>query len=101
MDESNQSKGKGLGANAQNVGKSKGKSTSSKQEAKNEGSANSNDQEVLFNLPAGLKYKLPGKRQRVVLGTIVIALNALLVLAVLLYFYNPSFQDFIYNVGRE
>ncbi len=58
-------------------------------------------QEVLLNLPAGLKYRMPGKRQRMVIGSIVIGLNILLLIAVLLYFYNPSFQDFIYNVGRE
>ena len=59
-----------------------------------------NDPDVLVNLPAGMKYKVPGKRQRVIIGSIVIGLNALLVISVLVYFYNPSFQDFIYNVGR-
>tara|TARA_B100000579_G_C22427246_1_gene663573 strand:+ start:65 stop:340 length:276 start_codon:yes stop_codon:yes gene_type:complete len=58
------------------------------------------DSDVLVNLPAGLKYKVPGKRQRVIIGSIVIGLNVLLVLSVLIYFYNPSFQDFIYNFGR-
>ena len=57
--------------------------------------------EVLLNLPAGLKYRMPGQRQRVLIGSIVVGLNVLLVLAVVLYFYNPAFQDFIYNVGRE
>ena len=60
-----------------------------------------NDQDVLVNLPAGLKYKVPGKRQRVIIGSIVIGLNVLLVISVLVYFYNPSFQDFIYNFGRS
>ena len=59
-----------------------------------------NDPDVLVNLPAGMKYKVPGKRQRVIIGSIVIGLNALLVISVLVYFYNPTFQDFIYNVGR-
>ncbi len=59
-----------------------------------------NDPDVLVNLPAGLKYKVPGKRQRVIIGSIVIGLNVLLVISVLVYFYNPSFQDFIYNFGR-
>ena len=59
-----------------------------------------NDSDVLVNLPAGLKYKVPGKRQRVIIGSIVIGLNVLLVISVLVYFYNPSFQDFIYNFGR-
>ncbi len=58
------------------------------------------DPDVLVNLPAGLKYKVPGKRQRVIIGSIVIGLNVLLVISVLVYFYSPSFQDFIYNFGR-
>ena len=60
-----------------------------------------NDPDVLVNLPAGLKYKVPGKRQRVIIGSIVIGLNVLLVISVLLYFYSPSFQDFVYNFGRS
>ena len=59
------------------------------------------DPDVLVNLPAGLKYKVPGKRQRVIIGSIVIGLNVLLVISVLVYFYSPSFQDFIYNFGRS
>ena len=59
------------------------------------------DPDVLVNLPAGMKYKVPGKRQRVIIGSIVIGLNVLLVISVLVYFYNPSFQDFIYNFGRS
>tara|TARA_B100001029_G_C15008395_1_gene422598 strand:+ start:825 stop:1100 length:276 start_codon:yes stop_codon:yes gene_type:complete len=59
-----------------------------------------NDPDVLVNLPAGLKYKVPGKRQRVIIGSLVIGLNVLLVISVLVYFYIPSFQDFIYNFGR-
>ena len=58
------------------------------------------DPDVLVNLPAGLKYKVPGKRQRVIIGSIVIGLNVLLVISVLVYFYNPSFQEFVYNFGR-
>ena len=59
------------------------------------------DSDVLVNLPAGLKYKVPGKRQRVLIGSIVIGLNLLLVISVLVYFYSPAFQDFIYNFGRS
>ena len=59
------------------------------------------DPDILVNLPAGMKYKVPGKRQRVIIGSIVIGLNVLLVISVLVYFYNPSFQDFIYNFGRS
>ena len=60
----------------------------------------SEDQNVLLNLPAGLKYKIPGRRQRVIIGGIVIGLNALLVICVGLYFYSPAFQEFVYNFGR-
>ena len=58
------------------------------------------DEEVLLNLPAGLKYKMPGKRQRVLIGGIVVGLNILFVLAVVLYFYSPSFQEFVFTFGR-
>ncbi len=60
----------------------------------------STEGEVLLKLPGGWKYQLPGKRQRVILGFLVIGLNVFLVIAVILYFYVPSFQDFVYNVGR-
>ena len=59
------------------------------------------DPDILVNLPAGLKYKVPGKRQRVIIGSIVIGLNVVLVISVLVYFYSPSFQDFVYNFGRS
>ena len=62
--------------------------------------SSSNDPDVLVNLPAGMKYKVPGKRQRVIIGSIVIGLNLLLVIGVVVYFYNPSFQEFVYNFGR-
>ena len=61
---------------------------------------NSEEQEVLLNLPAGLKYKMPGKRQRVAIGSIVVGLNFLFVLGVILYFYSPTFQEFVFNLGR-
>ena len=76
-------------------------SKSKKGKSKNKAESTSDGQEVLLSLPGGFQYKMPGKRQRVVLGSIVIGLNALLLLAVILYFYNPAFQDFIYNVGRD
>ena len=75
--------------------KSKKKSSTSKF------GSESSDEEVLLNLPAGMKYKMPDKKQRVIVGSIVIGLNVLLVISVLLYFYSPTFQDFIYNVGRN
>ena len=65
---------------------------------------NSNDKkpdgEVLLSLPGGFKYQIPGKRQRMILGSVVIGLNVLLVLAVAVYFYSPAFQSFVYNFGR-
>ena len=90
-----------MGSKASNSKKinNKPKGTNKVQEKKFKKSI-SNDPDVLVNLPAGLKYKVPGKRQRVVIGSIVIGLNVLLVIGVLVYFYNPSFQEFIYNFGR-
>tara|TARA_Y100001970_G_C13870634_1_gene668825 strand:+ start:146 stop:457 length:312 start_codon:yes stop_codon:yes gene_type:complete len=70
------------------------KNNSKSQSSKDEG-------EVLLSLPGGLKYNLPGKRQRVLLGSIVVGLNIILVIAVIFYFYSPAFQDFVYNLGRE
>ena len=59
----------------------------------------SEDRDVLIK--AGpLKYKIPGKQQRVIIGSIVLGLNLLLVIAVFVYFKSPAFQDFIYNLGR-
>ena len=76
--------------------KKSAKTTSSKFKSE----SNESGEEVLLKLPGGFKYKMPGKRQRVVIGSIVLGLNCLLLLAVILYFYNPAFKDFIYNVGR-
>ena len=60
-----------------------------------------NDSDVLINLPAGFKYKVPGKRQRFIIGSVVIGLDVLLVISVLVYFCSASFQIFIYNFGRS
>tara|TARA_B100000700_G_C14845913_1_gene761581 strand:+ start:562 stop:828 length:267 start_codon:yes stop_codon:yes gene_type:complete len=68
--------------------------------AKSKSSSNSEKEEVLLNLPAGLKYKMPGKRQRVAIGSIVVGLNLIFVIAVVFYFYSPAFQEFVYNFGR-
>ena len=91
-----------MGSKASNSKKTKDKS---KKTVKVQGDAikasSPKDSDVLVNLPAGLKYKVPGKRQRVIIGSIVIGLNLLLVLTVILYFYSPSFQDFVYNFGRS
>ena len=45
-------------------------------------------------------YTLPGKKQINIFGSIVLALNVILVLLVILYFNNQKFHDFIFNVGR-
>ena len=45
-------------------------------------------------------YTLPGKKQINIFGSVVLALNIILVLLVILYFNNQGFHDFIFNVGR-
>ncbi len=48
----------------------------------------------------GFKYKTPGRRQRIIVASLVLSLNLILALGVILYFKNPAFKDFIFNVGR-
>ncbi len=74
------------------------KSTSKKSKKKNKG----NGSEVnLDEYKVGaFTYKIPGKRQRVIVASLVLGLNLILALGVALYFYNPGFKDFIYNLGR-
>ena len=76
------------------------KKKSKRNSAKSKSPGNSEDQEVLLSLPAGLKYRMPGKRQRVAIGSIVVGLNFLFVIAVILYFYSPAVQEFVFNFGR-
>jgi len=45
-------------------------------------------------------YTLPGKKQINIFGSIVLALNLILILLVVLYLNNQEFHDFIFNVGR-
>ena len=91
-----------MGSKASNSKKSKDKAFKTEKDQGNKFKKSiTKDPDVLVNLPAGLKYKVPGKRQRVIIGSIVIGLNILLVISVLVYFYNPSFQDFVYNFGRS
>ena len=45
-------------------------------------------------------YTLPGKKQINIFGSIVIALNSVLIILVFLYLNNQKFHDFIFNVGR-
>ena len=45
-------------------------------------------------------YTLPGKKQINIFGSIVLALNLILLLLVILYLNNQEFHDFVFNVGR-
>ena len=90
-----------MGSKASNSNNSKDKSKKTEEkQGKQRKFSSQVDPDVVVNLPGGLKYKIPGKRQRVVIGSIVVGLNALLVISVILYFYSPAFQDYVYNVGR-
>ena len=74
---------------------------SKKSSSGDKGASQSNDQEVLLKLPGGFEYKMPGKRQRIIVASIVVGLNFLLLIAVGLYFYVPAFKEFVYNLGRN
>ena len=45
-------------------------------------------------------YTLPGKKQINIFAIIVLSLNFLMILGVILYFKNPTFHEFIFNVGK-
>lgn len=45
-------------------------------------------------------YTLPGKRQINIFAFLVLGLNFSLLIAILLYFKNQSFHDFVFNLGR-
>ena len=45
-------------------------------------------------------YTLPGKKQINIFGSIVLSLNAILLILVILYLKNEEFHDFVFNVGR-
>ena len=45
-------------------------------------------------------YTLPGKKQINIFGSIVLALNLILILLVILYLNNQEFHNFVFNVGR-
>ena len=74
-------------------------SKSKKRNSADNSTSSSSEREVLIKV-GGFEYKTPTKRTRVLLGSLVIGLNVLLVLATALYFYVPAFKDFIYNIGR-
>ena len=75
-------------------------SKSKKNKSRSKFNSDSDSREVLIKV-GGFEYKTPTKKTRVFLGGLVIGLNVTLVLAVVLYFYSPSFHQFIYNVGRN
>ena len=100
MDETKQSSGKGMGDSQATDNYSAEKPRKSKKKIwANKSGATSDSSDVLLKV-GGLEYKAPGKRQRVVLGSIVLAGNVLLILATALYFYSPAFKDFISTVGK-
>ena len=75
-------------------------SKSKKRNTTDNSTSSSSEREVLIKV-GGFEYKTPTKRTRVLLGSLVIGLNLLLVLATALYFYVPAFKDFVYNIGRS
>ncbi len=100
MDETKQSAGQGMGSSKGSDSLSGEKAQKPKKKKWANKSVESNEsQEVLLKV-GSLEYKAPGKRQRVALGAIVLGGNVLLVVASLLYFYNPAFKEFVYNLGR-
>ena len=55
---------------------------------------------IFSRIPKSFTYTLPGQKQRLILGSIVIGLNLLLLGAIYLYFNNPAFKDFVFQIGR-
>ena len=80
MDETKQSSGQGMGSN-QGANKSSGEQSKKSQKKKwtNKSGERAESSEVL-NKVGNLEYKAPGRRQRVILGAIVLGGNLLLVL---------------------
>ncbi len=100
MDETKSTAGEGMGNN-QGAESPSGDQTQKPKKKKwtNKSGTIAEDREVLVKV-GGLEYKAPGRRQRVVLGSIVLGGNLILVLAVILYFYSPQFKEFITTVGK-
>ena len=100
MDKTKTSSGEGMGPDSGKDKSSKGQSQKAeKKKWTNKVVPKTDDREVLLKV-AGLEYKEPGKRQRLIISSVVLAGNLLLVVATLLYFYNPAFKDFISTVGK-
>ena len=76
------------------------KGTPNSSNSKNNSKTKSIDPNVDEYNFAGIKYRTPGKRQRIIVASVVLSLNVLLGLSVLLYFKNPGFKDLIFNLGR-
>ena len=100
MDDTKQSSGLGMGPK-KGANKSVGEQSKKSEKKKwtNRSGMKTESSEVLIKV-GSLEYKAPGRRQRVVLGAIVLGGNLLLVLAAALYFYSPAFKDFVYTLGR-
>ncbi len=100
MDNPKQTPSEGIGFNKDKDGSSQGQSPKTdKKKWTNKVSSKSDGREVLLKV-AGIEYKEPGKRQRLAIASIVLGGNLLLVIATLLYFYNPAFKAFITTVGK-
>tara|TARA_Y100001968_G_C18692190_1_gene407397 strand:- start:164 stop:409 length:246 start_codon:yes stop_codon:yes gene_type:complete len=79
----------------------KGFSDQSNQVESNEDGVNSSKKGIAKILSEKkFTYTLPGKRQINVFGIVVLSLNFLFVLGAILFLKNPSFHDFIFNIGR-
>ncbi len=90
----------GMGFNQDKDASNKGQSKKTdKKKWTNKASLKSDGREVLLKV-AGIEYKEPGKRQRLAIASIVLGGNLLLVIATVLYFYNPAFKAFITTVGK-
>ena len=100
MDDTNQSSGKGMGNQEASPKASEMKSKISKKKKWTTSAGSASEREDVLLKVGSLEYRAPGKRQRLVIGSIVVGLNVLLVLSVVIYFYSPAFQEFIYNFGR-
>tara|TARA_Y100001970_G_scaffold194222_1_gene236128 strand:+ start:3448 stop:3705 length:258 start_codon:yes stop_codon:yes gene_type:complete len=72
----------------------------SKEDLENKEKGSKSSWNLLSKLPKTITYTLPGRKQRLFLGTFVILLNMILLLAIYLYFNNETFHNFIFQIGR-
>ena len=100
MDNTKRPTAEGMGSNQDKDASSKAQpKKNDKKKWTNKVTSKSDGREVLLKV-AGIEYKEPGKRQRLAIASIVLGGNLLLVIATLLYFYNPAFKAFITTVGK-